>query len=129
VQSTLRLARSMALANKKQYGVVVDPDNRTITVFRDSLNLTSFTFDSPEDSVIRVDTLPNEITSVSIDFDNDVITFAPNGTAGFTGGGSGGANVDIVGVISGHTVGYNLEIKRATGRVKMTVAEPSVVDG
>jgi type IV fimbrial biogenesis protein FimT len=123
LQSSLRYARSMALTNKKQYGVFVDPDTRTITIFQDSLNPADYTYDSPGDLVLRVDTLPSEISSVTTDFDNGVITFAPNGTAGFSGGGTGGANIDTEGSISGNRMAYNVEVKRATGRVKMAAVD------
>jgi hypothetical protein len=40
------------------------------------------------DSVVRVDTLPPEIVWVGTDVTNNVITYAPSGAAGFSGGGN-----------------------------------------
>ena len=128
LQGSFRYARSMALTDKKQYGVYVDSDTRTVTIFRDSVDLANYTFDPPEDSTIRVDTLPEEIHYIYADFDNSVLTFAPNGTAGFTGGGTGGANVMTYGYLSGRSLAYNLEVKRATGRVKGETVNYETVD-
>ncbi len=87
ITSTLRLARSMAVANKAQYGVYFDGSNKTITLFKDIVNLSSYQYDVG-DSLIRVDTLPPEYTYLGTDMDNDVLVFRPNGSAKFTGGGN-----------------------------------------
>lgn len=116
--SSLRLARSKALSDKRVYGVFLDNTTKTTTVFRDSINVGAFSFDPPQDSVIRVDTLPAELSYFETDVTNNVITFNPNGTADFGGGATGGANVATQGYIGGNTRCFNIEIRRATGKVR-----------
>lgn len=87
LSSTVRLARSYAISNKEQYGLCIDGNQMTITLFKDVVNLGGLTYESG-DSVLRVDTLPQEYTYLGTDCNNDVIMFQPNGSASFTGGGS-----------------------------------------
>ena len=87
IVSALRTARSMALADKQQYGVYFDQAAMTVTLFRDDINPTSFAFESG-DSIIVQDTLPVGFHYLITDCTNDVIVFMPNGSAQFTGGGN-----------------------------------------
>lgn len=84
ISSTLKLARSMAITSKEQYGVYFDPVKKTVTLFRDLQNPSSFDFVTG-DSVIRVDTLPKQFVYLGSDVTNNVITFKPNGSSGFNG--------------------------------------------
>ncbi|MFH1687245.1 MAG: GspH/FimT family pseudopilin [bacterium] len=118
IVSSLRLARSKALTDKRHYGVLMDAEHNTITVFRDSANLAGYSLDLPDDSVIRVDTLPLELSYIVTDVTNNVITFAPNGTADFEGGSAGGANIGTQGYVGQNGRCYNIEVRRATGRVR-----------
>ncbi|MBI5266686.1 MAG: prepilin-type N-terminal cleavage/methylation domain-containing protein [candidate division Zixibacteria bacterium] len=85
--SDLRLARSMAISNKDQYGLLFDMSKRTITLFRDKISPASYSFEFG-DSIVRVDTLPPEFLWIWSDCANQVVTFKPNGTSGFVGGGN-----------------------------------------
>jgi prepilin-type N-terminal cleavage/methylation domain-containing protein len=87
VNSTLRLARSYSLSSKGQYAVQFGTSPCTVTLFKDKVNLSSYSFDSG-DSLVRVDTLPSEFTWVGTDCTNNVLAFTPSGSAAFSGGGN-----------------------------------------
>lgn len=87
VGSTLKLARSLAISKKEPYGVFFDVNARTASIFIDRVNPSGFDFVSG-DSVVRTDTLPQQVGFVMTDCTNDVITFQPNGSSGFTGFGN-----------------------------------------
>ncbi len=114
IVSSLRLARSMAITDKSQYGVYFDGYDGVITVFKDSISPAGYTFDAG-DPVIRSDTLPPEVSYMHTDVVNDVITFSANGSAAFNGGG----NVGTHGYLSnGSMTEYFHNILRSTGRVR-----------
>ncbi len=110
--STLKLARSMAITSKSQYGVAFNNAHRTVTLFKDLVNTSNFDFASG-DSVIRVDTLPPMFTSVSSDVTNNVVVFRPNGSSGFSGGG----NVYLIAVTENMVGLSSSNVLAATGRV------------
>jgi prepilin-type N-terminal cleavage/methylation domain-containing protein len=112
VTSTLKLARSMAVTSKDQYGVYFNSGDRTVTLFRDKADLSSFNFTSG-DSAIRVDTLPVEFSYLATDVGNNVITFRANGSAGFSGGG----NVYTIAYCSDLVGIQSLNVLASTGRV------------
>ncbi|PWB68204.1 hypothetical protein C3F09_12135 [candidate division GN15 bacterium] len=85
--STLRLARSQAITDKVPYGVCLNTENMTLTLFKDLVTPENYDFVSG-DSVMRVDTLPPEIVWIGTDVTNNVVTFTPSGSAGFAGGGN-----------------------------------------
>ena len=87
IVSALRTARSMSLADKRQYGVHFDETAMTITLFRDDLNPALCTFETG-DSVISTDTLPVGFHYLMTDCTDNVIVFMPNGSAQFAGGGN-----------------------------------------
>jgi type IV fimbrial biogenesis protein FimT len=95
IVSTMRLARSLAVSDKQQYGVYFDgagwsetySSGLTYTLFKDLDNPANYSFDAG-DSVIRIDTLPSEFVLLITDITNDAVIFLPNGSAGFTGGGN-----------------------------------------
>ncbi len=113
IVSTLRLARSMSISDKQQYGVYFDDVGRTITLFKDVVNPTGNAFETG-DIVIRVDTLDQNIEYLSTDITNNTVTFSPNGSAGFTGGG----NVITLGMTTGDYHENYHNILRSTGRVR-----------
>lgn len=80
IVSSLRLARSSAIAKQAQFGVDFDSEGRKIRVFRDNVNKPSFTFESG-DSVIYVDTITAEIDYLSVSPSDKAICFFPNGRA------------------------------------------------
>ncbi len=85
--SKLKTARSHAISSKIPYGVYIDSESKSFTVFKDVTNLGGRTFDSG-DSVISVDTLPREFEMIYADVENSVIIFNSNGSADFGGCGS-----------------------------------------
>lgn len=87
IVSTLRLARSMSIADKLQYGVYIDYETRTMTLFQDIVNPDDYAYESG-DREIRVDSIDREVEYVFTDMPNNTITFGPNGSAGFIGGGN-----------------------------------------
>jgi prepilin-type N-terminal cleavage/methylation domain-containing protein len=87
IGSTLRLARSYAITEKQPYGVCLNPDDMSITLFKDLISPSNYDFVTG-DSVIRCDTLPPEFVWVGTDVTNNVITFSPNGSSGFSGTGN-----------------------------------------
>jgi len=112
--STLRLARSHAITEKNDYGIVIASGaHNTVTLFKDVVNLGGNTYESGGDSIVSVDTLSNDIMWIGSDCSNNVITFKPNGSSGFTGGG----NIWAVAMTDG-TTGVSLHnILASTGRV------------
>jgi prepilin-type N-terminal cleavage/methylation domain-containing protein len=111
--STIRLARSTAIATKEQHGVFFDEGALSVTFFKDNVNPGLFTYEVG-DSIIRADTLPVEFNFMDTDMDNDVMIFRPTGSAVFTGGGNVVclATTDkVVGVL-------NHNVLASTGRVQ-----------
>lgn len=114
--STIKLARSMAITEKRQYGVHFDDVGRIVTLFMDVVNPGGQDFVSG-DSVIRADTLPPEFTYMSTDCENHVILFQPNGSCRFVGGGrvtSIASTPNLIGI-------HQSRVVASTGRVE-TVA-------
>lgn len=113
LQSTLRVARSTAISDKTPYGIFVNPDLRTVTVFKDSLNQSNYAYDEG-DPIFRVDTLPSEFEWLYMDADNSTMIFQPNGSAKFTGGGYIYAMAQTEDVVS--LLSYS--VLASTGRIK-----------
>ena len=87
INSTLRLARSMAITDKEPYGVYFDSNTRHVTLFKDIINPGAYVYD-PGDSVCRVDTLPREFATVVTDVANNSFFFERNGSCYFVGSGN-----------------------------------------
>ena len=111
ITSALRLARSYAVSSKEQHGVHFDPAAMSFTLFIDRVNTGAMVFELG-DSVIRVDTLPNEFQLLWVDNPSGSVVFRPNGGTGAT------ANVvtlaatpDMVGI-------HQHNILAATGRIE-----------
>ncbi len=113
IVSSLRLARSMAITDKIQYGVYFDYDDMTITIFQDLVNPTAFVYDNG-DPVVRQDTLADNVQYVFTDVPNNAIMFNPNGSAGFIGGG----NITSVGTAEDQYLEHYHNVLRSTGRVR-----------
>ncbi|MFH2035424.1 MAG: GspH/FimT family pseudopilin [Candidatus Zixiibacteriota bacterium] len=79
--STLRKARSNAIAEKNPYGVYFNYETQEIIAFRDDANPSSFTYDDGADSVISVDTVLGDYSYLWASFTNSAVVFQPNGTA------------------------------------------------
>jgi prepilin-type N-terminal cleavage/methylation domain-containing protein len=110
--STLKLARSLAITEKTQYGVHFDPDSKVITLFKDATPGV-FEYDGAADSVVRADTLPRDFNYVATDMTNDVVFFRANGSADFDGGG----NVHTMAYTEDVVALYDTNILASTGRV------------
>lgn len=112
--STLRLARSRAITEKNDYGICITSGTyKTVTLFKDVANPGANTYEAGSDSLVSVDTLANDIMWIGSDCSNDVITFKPNGSSGFTGGG----NIWAV-AITADITGVSLHnVLASTGRV------------
>jgi Tfp pilus assembly protein FimT len=113
IVSKMRLARSNAISNKQPFGVSVDPDTRTLTLFMDNQNPSMNLYENG-DSVLSVDTLPSDFVYLATDFGSSAIIYRPNGSASNTG------NVWFVSYTEGDAVNVgSVEILAATGRTKM----------
>ncbi|NOY88893.1 MAG: prepilin-type N-terminal cleavage/methylation domain-containing protein [FCB group bacterium] len=113
ITSELRLARSLAITNKVNYGVFFDGNARTLTLFKkDSSSATNYMFETT-DSVVRVDTLPPEISYLGTDIQDNAVVYNPNGSANFFGGGNIITMVDI----DEFTGISNIDVLASTGRV------------
>jgi hypothetical protein len=63
---------------------------------------------------VRVDTLPQHIAYVFTDMATNAMTFGPNGSADFTGGG----NILCIGFVQEQFYYYFHNVLRSTGRVR-----------
>lgn len=113
ILSKLRLARSTAIANKQQFGVAFDSDQRTLTVFQDITNPASFQFETG-DSVLSIDTLPNDFAYLYPVFGGNAVVYRPNGSASASG------TVQFVAYCDGDYVNYGtIDVLASTGRTKL----------
>ena len=89
MNSVMKLARSNAISNKQPYGLHFDSDKMIVTLFEENVvpGSTVVVFDNA-DSIVHVDTLPQEFKYLDTDCDGDVIVFQPNGSCSFVGGGN-----------------------------------------
>jgi Tfp pilus assembly protein FimT len=106
IVSKMRLARSNAITHKQPFGVNLDNSDMTMTMFVDTYNPGSFTFESA-DSVISVDTLPDGFVYLGTDFGQTAVVYRPNGSASQTGhvycvtnNGTDGVNIGIFHVLA-----------------------------
>lgn len=116
VVSALRLARSSAIAKQAQYGVDINMETRSITVFRDMVNRGNFTFDDG-DSVIAVDTISAQMDYLDVHPYGRAICFFPNGRSadwGYIMGSSYSENM---------YQSMSISILPATGRVSIEYME------
>ncbi len=111
IVSTVKLARSMAITNKSQYGVYINGNDKQIILFKDIVNPASFTYDSG-DSLIKTETLPAIFNYLGSDFTNNTIVFKPNGSANVGGSITTMADVSETVAIGTHS------ILASTGRIQ-----------
>ncbi len=112
IMAGLRKARSNAIAQRMQYGVNLDVDNKVLTVFQDNVDPANFTLDDG-DSVVILDTLGSSIESVSTSFGTDQVFFFPDGRASATGNITGDA------YWGGEPATVHISVLAATGRVRI----------
>jgi Tfp pilus assembly protein FimT len=84
IVSKLRLARSEAIANKAPFGISFDDTHRTMTIFEDVEDPGAAEFGSG-DSVVSVDTLPDDFNYLTGTFGSNAIVYQPNGSASVSG--------------------------------------------
>lgn len=111
--STMRTARSHAIAEKSQYGIHFDGNARVITLFKDIANPGNLAYDVGADSVLRVDTLPLEFSYLYASFPNSALIFQANGTANATG------DVFMISNPTGTVNLTQLNVLASTGRSKI----------
>jgi prepilin-type N-terminal cleavage/methylation domain-containing protein len=111
VVSDLRLARSLAIAQRTQIGLYFNSSQRQYSIFKDIANPDAFTFEAG-DSLIRTVTLDQNLSIPSCSFTNYTIVFKPDGSASSTGG-------VVVGYSQGSDLA-NVNVLASTGRVKLT---------
>lgn len=113
ISSTIRLARSMAISNKDVFGVHFNNESKVISLFKkDDTSTLLDTYEST-DSLIRADTVYGIFDMITTDLANNAISFRPNGSAVFTGGGNIvtlTSNEDLIGI-------NQFNILASTGRV------------
>lgn len=110
--STIKLARSMAITDKAQYGVHFDGESMTVTLFKD-VSTGLYAFSDGADTVIRRDTLPHQFNYLATDVEGNVVFFRPNGTADFNGGGNVATMADTEGLLGI----FDNNILASTGRI------------
>jgi type IV fimbrial biogenesis protein FimT len=113
ILSKLRLARSTAITNKQPFGVAFNEDTRTMTLFLDIQNPSAFQFETG-DSVISVDTLPDDFAYIYPVFGGNAVVYRPNGSASATG------TVQFVAYCGGDYINYGtVDVLASTGRTKL----------
>jgi type II secretion system protein H len=112
VENALAKARSNAISQKQTYGVHINQEAQTYTLFRNDVDPDLSVLDHG-DSVLSVDTLPKVFNYVYADLDNNVVLFLPNGSAQVDGYGG-----IYMAAESGNMMGsFSLQVTPATGRV------------
>jgi len=84
VTSILRLARSNAVSQKGAFGVHFDVENSQYTLFKDVVNLSSYTYETG-DSALKSFLLPENVNFGYASFNNSTVVFFPNGSASSSG--------------------------------------------
>lgn len=112
LMSGLRMARSNAISTKFQYGVEFNADDRVLRVFQDNVDPGSFVYDDG-DSVVMLDTLDMNFTSLNSTFPSGTVFFFPDGRASITGYVQGYQD------IYGKDAAVFISVLAATGRVRI----------
>jgi prepilin-type N-terminal cleavage/methylation domain-containing protein len=112
--SMLRLARSYAVTNKSQFGVYFDQNSYIVTLFKDTDNPASAVFNAVADSIMSVDTLPEDFVYLYTSAPSSAVVYRSNGTA---------TSSSFVNFMSApdDLINYgNIDILASTGRTKIT---------
>lgn len=114
LMSSMKLARSQSIADKKYVGIYFDADGNTTTIFEKDTSYTALNMFEESDHVLRVDTMPGQYAFLWTDMTNNALTFRPTGQAVFEGGGNIvtlSYNESMLGI-------YQINVLKSTGRVK-----------
>lgn len=112
VISKLKAARSYAISSKTPHGVYIDSEARTLTLFKNSTNPATSSFESG-DSALSVDTVSGDYSYIYADMENSAIVFLPNGSAQVTGYG----NIFLAGETDGMMAYVSISVLASTGRI------------
>ncbi len=120
--STIRLARSLAISEKAQYGVYFNGtfnnsnqgSELKYSLFKDTKDPSNFRYDSG-DSVLNVNIISPNVTFFDNDLGDDVLIFLPNGSAQFTNSGTILTMAQTEDISSTQT----MSVVKSTGRVKV----------
>jgi len=114
LMSSMKLARSQSIAEKKFVGIYFNVDNNTTTLFEKDTASTTLNMFEETDHILRVDTMPGKSAFIWTDMTNNALIFRPTGQAVFEGGGNIvtlSYNESMLGI-------YQINILKSTGRVK-----------
>lgn len=120
--STIRLARSLAISEKAQYGVyfagTFNNSNQgselKYILFKDIKDPENFKYDSG-DSILKVNIISPDVTFFDNDMDDDVLIFLPNGSAQFSNSGTIMTMAQTEDISSTQT----MSVLKSTGRIKV----------
>jgi type II secretion system protein H len=111
IVSQLRLARSMAIAERRPYGVHFNEGVGVFCLFGNTKDPASaeYTYD---DSLLRADTVNADVAMAACTFANDCVVFNSRGSA------SGSGDLQLIS-LDGSTL-MSINVLASTGRVKLT---------
>ena len=112
LESALKKARSQSVSTKVPHGVYINDEDMTFTVFRNDVDPDQAVFDDG-DSVLALDTLPDQFNYVYVDLENNALLFLPNGAAQFDGYG----DIHLAAESDNMMGSFSLHLTPATGRV------------
>lgn len=110
IMSNLRLARSLAVAAKEQYGIFFDTGNQRFVLFKDKVNPSSYTYEAG-DSAIYTQNLES-VNFGACSFPNNTVCFKPSGSA------NAGGQVGLYSC-SGASDLMSIDLLASTGRVRL----------
>ena len=111
IVSSMRLARSKAVSERRPYGVVFDLNSNSIISFADTDNPSGMSYSS-SDSTTRADTLGADIKFSSCTYNNNCVIFSSTGSASTSG--------DLQLVTKDGSILMSINLLASTGRVRLT---------
>ena len=109
--STLREARSLAITEKKQFGVYFDSNNKNFLLFADLVNPGDGTYDTG-DSLLTTTAFGSDVALGGSTLTGSTVVFDMNGAASQSG--------TVTFTTTDAQLRYVVDILAATGRIKMT---------
>jgi prepilin-type N-terminal cleavage/methylation domain-containing protein len=111
VVSQLRLARSKAVAERRPFGVAFNVGNGSVITFADTDDPGSQSY-SVSDSVIRTDTVSQDVALNSCTYANNCVVFNSTGAASTSG--------DLQVVTGDGSIIMSINVLASTGRVRLS---------